>query len=465
LNDPLITIPDIFSMEAEQAVLGSMLIDNGCITTVRAIVKPEMFHLPQHQEICDVIFDLDITDGKADALTVLDQAKSCKVFRGLFDEAGAREYLFQLAKSVPTTVNVESYAQIVARKARARDAATRAAGLLQAASTGQDMPTLRSEAEGLLGALEEPERRENPLRKFLRELGEQEPRILTGYNTIDRVTGGLRIPSLSSVGARPRIGKTAFALNIMLRHMNANPGHRVLLFSLEMTEKQIIERVTCILASINYQWYNSQERRGAVAEQNMRSARQCVEDLLARDQFEVYEDVNQVEHMAAIVARMKPALVVVDYLQKVRTAKTTQDRRNEIDHVCGEFKNMALRNNCHVMMLSQLSRWQGMTDVSRPYIHQLKESGAIEAESDYIFMLHRPGVNSEIEEEREETKIYLDKDKFGETGVVDLCFQGEYQRFLEADKRGAAPPPPLARQTEIWHSDFVEIAGAEDMPF
>ena len=457
--DPL--SPGIYSMESEQAVLGSMLIDNGCITAVRAIVKPDTFYLPQHREICDVIFELELTDGKADPLTVLDQAMRCENFRDLYDEAGARNYLYQLAQMVPSTANVVSYAQIVARKAQVRDAATRASELLEAASAGQDISACRAAAEGILEALEEPEQREDPILKFIRTVGQPQPRILTGYGDIDRTTGGLRVPSLSCIGARTRVGKTAFALNIALRNIHANPEGCVVFFTLEMTTDQIMERASCITKHINYQWYSSQAK-GHKADQYVEQAQACGYELLGK--LKLYEDVYDVEQQAAIVAQIKPALVVVDYLQIVQTGRKTQDRRNEIDYICRCYKRMAKRNGCHVMMLSQMTR--GLDETARPTISMLKESGAIEAESDYIYLLHRPKINSDIVEERGETTIYLDKNKFGGTGKVDLWLEGEHQRFVELDKRGEAPPPPLPRQqTEIQHSDFIEITDTGDLPF
>lgn len=433
MNDPL-SLP--YSMGAEEAVLGSMLIDNGCITAVRAIVKPEMFYLPQHREICDVIFELEATDGKADALTVLDQAMRREAFRELSEEVGARNYLYQLAQAVPSTANVESYAGIVAEKARARDAVVRAEELQGMAQTGQGAPELRCKAEEILEALEEPDQRENPILKFIRTVGQPQPRIMTGYGDIDRTTGGLRVPSVSCIGARTRVGKTSFALNIVLRNILARADDRVVFFTLEMTTDQLLERATCILEGINYQWYSSLAQ-GPKAERYIQQAKDCANRLLGKLYLYDGDDANDVERQAAIVARVKPSLVVVDYLQIVQTAKKTQDRRNEIDYICRCYKRMALRNNCHVMMLSQMNR--GATDGDRPVISQLKESGAIEAESDYIYLLHRPKINSDIAAERGETTIYLEKNKFGGTGKVELWLEGEHQRFVEVDGRRSVP--------------------------
>ena len=166
----------------------------------------------------------------------------------------------------------------------------------------------------------------------------------------------------------------------------------------------------------------------------------------------VFDDVFQVEQQAAIVAAEKPALVVVDYLQKVRTVGRSADRRNEVEYISGMYKQLALRNHCHVMLLSQLRR--GERKGGLPCMSDLKESGALEADGDCVMLLYRPHVADKTKS-RTETTLLVDKNKFGDVGPVSLCFHGEYQRFALMDRQHTTPSAPAR----------VTLLPGEDLPF
>ena len=278
---------------------------------------------------------------------------------------------------------------------------------------------------------------------FLQNVGKPQQRILVGFRDIDNITGGLRVPSVSIIGAAPSTGKTALALNITLRQ-----DQPVLFFSLEMSAHMIFERIASCKGSINYQKFSNQTLTG----QDVERAQQIVREVSQR--VRVFDDVFEVERHAAIVASEKPALVVVDYLQKVRTVGRSMDRRGEVEMISGMYKQMALRNNCHIMLLSQLRRVDNRGTM--PSMSDLKESGALEADGDVVMLLHRPHVSDKTKD-RKETTLLIDKNKFGDVGPVSLCFQGEYQRFTLLDRTHTAPALPAPK--------FVSALTGEDLPF
>lgn len=263
--------------------------------------------------------------------------------------------------------------------------------------------------------------------KFSEELfsdREREKRILTGFARLDDALCGLRPGTVSYVGARPSVGKTAFALNILRNQCKA--GKKCVFFSLEMSVQQLEERLLSDLLSIHYGRIN----RGKLDEAERSRMLQTLDGLYSQKRLFLIDDQYTVESIGAAVADLKPDFVVVDFLQCVRTVQKQQDRRNEIDYISQELKRLAKRYGCHIMGLSQLSRLE--RDSRAPRMSDLKESGGLEQDGDYILLLNRPFVFDQEKYSPEEAGIVLAKNKYGNTGTVDLTFRGEFQRFTEA---------------------------------
>ena len=256
---------------------------------------------------------------------------------------------------------------------------------------------------------------------FMDTLGKPRPRINTGYGHLDRMIGGFRVPSVAMVGAYPSVGKTTFALNIADKQDGP-----VVFFSLEMSGEMILERLASAALKIDYQRFSSQR----LTDMQIAEIRDYMEQLKAK-RFHVFDGLNTVEEQMTAVHEIKPRLVCVDYIQKVRTLKRTDSRRAEIDYISGQYKQMALRNNCVVLLLSQLSRAGG----DDPRMSNLKESSALEADGDYVMILNRPYVMKKGEDgvTPEMASILVDKNKFGEAGKFGLHFVGMHQRFYESD--------------------------------
>jgi replicative DNA helicase len=263
-------------------------------------------------------------------------------------------------------------------------------------------------------------RSKQSLDEFITDIGKPSEKIKTGLSSIDKLLGGgLRIPSVSIIGAYPSVGKTALALNICARQSTT-----VILFSLEMSTGMIYERLISDLAQINY---------GGIIGQTLTPDE--IEDMrvagkkLKNKPFYVFDNVYDVEGQAGIIGQVKPKLVVVDYIQKVKTHKRIDSRRNEIDYISGAYKQIAKTHNCHILLLSQLAR----SGKEKPTMASLKESGALEADGDYVFLLNRPYVHDKGSNKfsPEQTEILIDKNKYGNVGRKSLYFEGRYQRFKE----------------------------------
>ena len=436
-----------YNMEAEQAVLGSVLIDPGLVSAIRGLVRPDDFYLPQHQAVCKVIYEQDAAGSRVDPLTVLDQLERDEVY----DEAGGRNYLFQMAQAVPTTANVESYAGIVAWYSRARKAYDGATEISEAALARTLTPEeLAAHAEKMLELADMGDDQEDGLEKFLASLGQKKPRILSGIPEIDRKTGGLRLPSLLTIGAAPGTGKTDIALQIALNLQRDPEAGKVVFFSVEMDSEQIYERVSSIMLQIDYGRFTDQDITPAAAEKIEPFVRSI------KPWFRLYDDVDNINRMQGIVAKEKPSLVVIDYAQIVSTDGATESRRLEVDNIIRKCKAMAKRNRCCVILLSQLRKQE--RPGQKPNNDDLKETGAFVECSDYIFLLYRPFVYSRDPSEVHVAELFISKNKFGATGNVDLYFQGEFQRFIGVEDRFTEPPPAS-------QADFEEIFTEGDVPW
>ena len=259
------------------------------------------------------------------------------------------------------------------------------------------------------------------LKEYRENIGIKKERIFTGFPTLDKTLGGLRKPSVSYIGARPSTGKTTFALNIAANQ----EGRRVLFFSLEMSAEMIYERMASNALMIDYNLFSQQK----TSEHHNNQIREYAGELEKSGNFYVLDDVYSIEGISAAVTEIKPELVIIDYVQKITTTRQMFNLREQMEFISGELKRIAKFGGCHVMALSQIAR-QGK---DAPTMSDLKESGALEADGDYIMLLHRPYVvdKSNPQNRPEDTQVLLDKNKFGRTGMVDMYFDGAHQRFRE----------------------------------
>lgn len=243
--------------------------------------------------------------------------------------------------------------------------------------------------------------------------------IQTGLKAIDSITGGLKLNSVSILAAYPSTGKTALALNMAA--YNAKKGKKVLFISLEMGKYQLIDRLAAAEGNLSYECINrSQIDEVCVAE--------AVRDVITRKSlFEIVDNCTLIEPMAAKIGRIKPDLVIVDFVQMCHTQRKTENRTNEIEYIMGEFKRIARLYPCHILLLSQMSR---EATKSGPDMFTLKGSSALEQGGDVVFILDRPNVKDKSEHPAKAT-VKIAKNKYGANGEARLFFEGEYQRFRD----------------------------------
>ena len=250
-------------------------------------------------------------------------------------------------------------------------------------------------------------------------------RIKTGWTKLDKTIGGLRRKTLSYIGARPSTGKTAFALNILQNQVKTD--NKCVFFSLEMSVSQLFERHVSKALRIDYGRINA---NNLTTEERDRIGSELI-SMGDKQQFYFIDDIYSIEGIASAISKLRPQLVIVDFLQCVRTMQKFQTRRNEIDHLSQEFKRLAKHYDCHIIVLSQLSR----AGQEMPRMSDLKESGSLEQDGDYIMILHRPYVLDKGENtDPGTTSFLLDKNKYGHTGKIDMYFTGQYQWFTEVER-------------------------------
>lgn len=279
----------------------------------------------------------------------------------------------------------------------------------------------------------------NSIQKYLNEYTEPTERIKTGYDILDdMLNGGFIRGTVGSVGARPSVGKTTFAVNLAQN----NPDKTVLFFSLEMSCRMVYDKLVASAANIDY--------KNAV---NHDVCFDTVKAVLEKHKnFTVIDNITTAEEMGGIVRRMKPDLVFIDYIQIMHTVKDFDNVRLRIDYISQILKRTAKQVNCCIIALSQLAR----SAKEEPTMADLKESGGLEQDSDYIILLKRPYVldKSDKEKKPSDTTVKIDKNKFGSTGEIKYYFDGMHQRFSENEE-------PIGHIKKNDENEDV----SEDLPF
>ena len=443
-----------YSLEAEQAVLGAILLDPACINQAILYVKSEYFFLPQHKAIFSIMQNIDAAGGKIDPLIVLEALKK----ENIYDDAGGKNYLFQLSQIVPSTNNVENYAQIVREKYYIRTLINTSRQIVDDASnTDESADALIDSAEQKIYNIRQGKASSGPsligdiivgdvydrLRKLSSEDADQYKGFTTGFSDLDKVTTGLNKSDLIIVGARPAMGKTSFALNIA-RNAAVMAGKKVLFFSLEMTKEQLAQRVLSMEARIE----SSKMRTGEIHDEEWKRIAAATSVLT---QCKLYIDDTSlitVPEMKARVRRLKDVdLVLIDYLQLMKGTGRTDNRVQEVSEITRSLKLMAKDLGIPVITLAQLSRSTETRGKShRPQLADLRESGSIEQDADIVLMLYRDEYydndkeNSDKEEANDSrgsvniAEVIVAKNRHGMTSTVELSWNPDYTMFGNLEK-------------------------------
>lgn len=430
-----------FSLEAEQSVLGAILLDSSCIDKVAEILpRPEYFHLGNHKLIYETLLDMFTQGRTIDFVTLLEELKKNSVF----NDSNGKTYLMELAQIVPSISNVENYASIVRDNYDVRTLIITARDIIEDATQGTyDASVLIDSAEQKIFDIRRGKSMQG-LQRVNESIIETFDRldalnsdsqnlyrgIPTGIKDLDDTITGLNRSDLILLAARPGMGKTSFALNIA-RHVAVKESKKVAFFSLEMTREQLTSRLLSTEAMV----HGVKLRTGKLEEDEWIRLIEAG-DILSKTQL-YFDDTPgiTVPEMKAKLRRLKDVdLVVIDYLQLMSSAKRIDNRVQEISEITRNLKIMAKEINVPVITLSQLSRASEQRAEHRPMLSDLRDSGSIEQDADIVLFLYRGDYykNDEaIEEDYDKNsgECIVAKNRHGETRTVPLHWQGEFMRF------------------------------------
>ena len=442
-----------YNMQAEQSVLGAVLLKPETLTDLVEIIRPEMFYTRQNAQIWTEMLRLFTNDQTIDFVTLLDAVVSDGVFPSA-DEA--KIYLTGLAETVPSISNVKAYAQIVQEKYLVRQLMGVAKDILQDAGDEPDADLLLENAEQRIYEIRSGRDSSalTPLSSSMVETltnlqkisgpdADKYKGIPTGFRLLDTVLTGLGRGDLIILAARPGMGKTSFALNIATR-VAMQQKVPVAIFSLEMTCEQLTDRILSSTAGIDSQAF----RTGRLNNSDWNDFANATSLLY---NVPIYMDDSSGISVPEIKAKIrtinqdpkkeKIGLVIIDYLQLMQSAKRTESRVQEISDITRNLKIMAKELNVPVIALSQLSRaaekTAGRSD-HRPQLSDLRDSGSIEQDADIVLFLYRAAYyNSQNGEDSQanenEAECIVAKNRHGETSVVRLGWDGTHTRFSNLD--------------------------------
>lgn len=431
-----------FNLDAEQAVLGSMLVDPATVSDVTAKLSPQHFKVQLHSDIYSIIYRMSISAEQIDIVTVMEAA----VRHGIFDSGNeAKSYLMKLAEAAISPSSIESYISIIADKYIVRQLMTASKEIFELASAGtEETSALLDFAEKKIFGIREQRDVDGlthikPLvtqqLDILTELSEDPDSIKgsglsTSYKGLDSIIFGLNPSDLILIAARPGMGKTSFATNIATNVGKKYLAKKICIFSLEMSKDQIAARILSSEARVT----SEQMRTGQIREQQWNDIGQAV-DVLSR--LEIYIDDNasiSIGEMKAKLRRMKNlGLVVIDYLQLISTGRKDGNRVAEISEITRSLKIMAKELNVPVIALSQLSRSPEQRPDKRPMLSDLRDSGSIEQDADIVMFLYRDGYYNKEAQYPNACECIVAKNRHGSTGTVKMNWDGQFTRFTGVD--------------------------------
>ena len=437
-----------YSVEAEQAVLGSIIIDPACLNEIAVQVKTDYFYIPQHKEIYSALSSMYELSQSIDFISLLEKLKKY----GVYDEAGGKAYLTQLVQTVPSSANVLTYVAIIRERYYARALMNAAQNIIKDINDNvEDSGKLIDNAEQEIYAIRQGREVsglthiksviENETYDRLSKMADPVTRadyvgIPSGIGDLDKMITGLNKSDLIILGARPGMGKTSFALNIA-RNVAVNSNKTVCFFSLEMTRDQLAQRMLSSEAGIK----SEKLRTGDLTPDEWTRLAQAGDNL---SKANIYFDETSsitVPEMKAKLRRMRQVdLVVIDYLGLMKSAKSTENRVQEVSEITRNLKTMAKDLKVPVIACAQLSRGTETKGKShRPALADLRESGSIEQDADIVLFLYREKYyDNEKTDDQDmsdpnKAECIVAKNRHGEIGTIDMHWDGQFTRFTSVD--------------------------------
>jgi replicative DNA helicase len=430
------------SIEAEQSVLGAMLIEKETVPVVAEILKSEDFYRQDHKEIFEAILDLFETGKPIDIISLKEQL----TLRETIANVGGLEYLSSMIDMVPTTANVAYYAKIVEEKALLRKLIKASNEIINLGFDGsEEVPFIIDQAQkkifdilqkrAMTGFVPIKEALVETFNK-LEELYNNKGAIIgvpSGFTDLDNKTAGLHPSDLILIAARPAMGKTSFALTIA-QHAAIHAKVPVAVFSLEMSKSQLVNRILASEVMVDIQ----KLRTGRLEEEDWTRIAKGLGHL---SEAPIYIDDTpglSIMDIKAKCRRLKMekniGLVIIDYLQLLQARGKSENRQQEVSEISRSLKIMAKELNVPVITLSQLSRAAEARSDHRPMLSDLRESGAIEQDADIVIFLYRDEYYNPETEKKNIAEVIIAKHRNGSTGTLELGWLGQFTKFVNLDR-------------------------------
>ena len=431
-------------IEAEQAVIGSMLTDNDAVVASAEKLKDNDFYREDNRAIYTAMMNLYSRAEPIDLITVKAELESM----GKFEQVGGYEYLSQLPEKVPTTANAAKYIKIVEEKSTLRNLIKTANEIIELGyDPTEELEDIMEGAEKRIFNIMQDKNQKGYaaikdvlVESFtqLEELYNRKQHITgvpSGFADLDYRTAGFHGSELILIAARPAMGKSAFALNIAT-NAAVRAKTPVAIFSLEMSKEQMVNRILCSEAMVD----SNKVRTGKLEEGDWGKLAETIGPL---SEAEIYIDDTPGISITEIRAKCRKlkiekeiGMVVIDYLQLIQgTNKRNGSREQEISEISRSLKILAKELNVPVIALSQLSRAVEQRPDHRPMLSDLRESGAIEQDADIVMFLYRDDYYNEDSDKKNIAEVIIAKHRGGSTGTVDLGWFGTYTKFVNLEKR------------------------------
>ena len=434
------------SLEAEQAVLGSILIDSRCAAQVIAALKPDDFYTELNRGIYEVIASMFNFAKPIDAVTVLDEMK----LQGIYNPQSSQSYLVELMNVTPTAANVMRYVEIIRDKALLRNIATVAADITAAVNegTGSSEDVLETAERRIyalrqgktLGGLEPISTILGQVYQNLAELSKTKggiPGLPTGLGELDETIMGLKNSDFIILASRPGMGKTSLALNMAL-NVGKKTGKAVAIFSLEMSKEQLAQRLLSSEAYVD----SKKLQTGMLSKEDWQKLSGATATI---SRTKIYIDDNSVITVSDMNAQCRRiqdlGLVVVDYLQLMTSATgdSSENRIQAVAEISRMLKIMAKELNVPVLCLSQLSRASTQRQDKRPMLSDLRESGSLEQDADIVLGLYREDYFNKETEEHNKAELIVMKNRHGNTGTIPVQWMPEYTTYASLERYREEP--------------------------
>jgi replicative DNA helicase len=443
------------NIEAEQAILGAILIDTEALITASERLRSEDFYRSSHQVIYAAMFGLAEEQEPIDLVTLTARLQDHQQL----EEIGGVSYLSHLANAVPTAANIDYYAQIVEEKSLLRRLIRTATEIVtNGYSSADDVGDMLSEAEQRIMELSNRKTKSGfvSIRDVLMEVFEKVEHLYSskggmtgipsGFTDLDKMTSGFQRSDLIIVAARPSVGKTAFALNIA-QNVGVRAKETVAIFSLEMSAPQLVQRIICAESNVDA----GRMRTGHLEPDDWQKLTMAIGTL---SEANIYIDDTPgitVADIRAKCRRLKKerglGMILIDYLQLIHgRGRAGENRQQEVSEISRTLKGIARELDVPVIALSQLSRGVEQRQDKRPMMSDLRESGSIEQDADIVAFLYRDDYYDKESEKKNIIEIIISKQRNGPVGTVELAFLKQFNKFVNLDRSHADAMPAAANQ-------------------